>query len=231
MDEDEKFRGYRSNVKVDVTSGVVVNIRGGSQRVRATPARTLPVLRVSQRSIRNLKVANASEEVPDRPRSRGDCVGGERPCCFVSCKFNLYLDVDPQTGSLKLNFPDIGPEEMPARASCALDVASLGGTQLEVVGSAMNVTRERARQIEEIALARAEAEIRRLRLRTELQEASAGREVQGTPLALAQETESPGVNYARTPLGLQPGEEREEEGGAEDLRGWGRRGRGGEGRS
>ena len=41
-----------------------------------------------------------------RPRTRADCVNGPRPCLFVSCKHNLYLDVNPETGSIKLNFPD-----------------------------------------------------------------------------------------------------------------------------
>src|SRR5687768_1099494 len=41
-----------------------------------------------------------------RPRTRAECVSGPRPCLFVSCKHNLYLDVNPETGSIKLNFPD-----------------------------------------------------------------------------------------------------------------------------
>src|SRR5271170_95860 len=41
-----------------------------------------------------------------RPRTRAECVNGPRPCLFVSCKHNLYLDVNPETGSIKLNFPD-----------------------------------------------------------------------------------------------------------------------------
>ncbi|HZJ54956.1 MAG TPA: DNA-binding protein, partial [Myxococcaceae bacterium] len=42
----------------------------------------------------------------NRPRTRADCINGPRPCLFVSCKHNLYLDVNPETGSIKLNFPD-----------------------------------------------------------------------------------------------------------------------------
>src|SRR5689334_3476886 len=40
-----------------------------------------------------------------RPRSRAECAQGPRPCMFVSCKHHLYLDVNPATGSIKLNFP------------------------------------------------------------------------------------------------------------------------------
>ena len=81
-----------------------------------------------------------------RPKTRADCVSGPRPCSFVSCKYNLYLDVNPETGSIKLNFPDKELWELPY--SCALDVAEKGGITLEEVGEIMNLTRERIRQVE-----------------------------------------------------------------------------------
>ncbi len=81
-----------------------------------------------------------------RPRSRADCAHGPRPCMFVSCKHHLYLDVNPSTGSIKLNFPDKEIWEMDE--TCALDVADRGGLTLEEVGCIMNLTRERIRQVE-----------------------------------------------------------------------------------
>lgn len=81
-----------------------------------------------------------------RPRTRAECVSSERPCLFVSCKYNLYLDVNPQTGSVKLNFPD--KEIWELQYTCALDVADKGGITLEDVGDIMNLTRERVRQVE-----------------------------------------------------------------------------------
>ena len=81
-----------------------------------------------------------------RPRTRADCVNGPRPCLFVSCKHNLYLDVNPETGSIKLNFPDKEIQEL--EHTCALDVAEKGGITLEEVGEIMNLTRERIRQVE-----------------------------------------------------------------------------------
>jgi Sigma-70, region 4 len=81
-----------------------------------------------------------------RPRTRADCVNGARPCLFVSCKHNLYLDVNPDTGSIKLNFPD--KEIWELEYTCALDVAEKGGITLEEVGEIMNLTRERIRQVE-----------------------------------------------------------------------------------
>jgi len=88
-----------------------------------------------------------------RPRTRGDCSRVPRPCPFVSCIYNLYLDIT-QKGSLKLNFPKMKPEEMPI--SCALDVAEYGGCTLQEVGDALNICRERVRQIEEAALRKLE---------------------------------------------------------------------------
>jgi hypothetical protein len=81
-----------------------------------------------------------------RPRSRADCANGPRPCMFVSCKHHLYLDVNPGTGSIKLNFPD--KEIWELEETCALDVADRGGITLEEVGCIMNLTRERIRQVE-----------------------------------------------------------------------------------
>ncbi len=94
-----------------------------------------------------------------RPRTRADCEQAERPCPFVGCRHHLYIDVShPRTntkgdavsgGAIKFNFPDIEPHEM--QESCSLDVAQ-GAQTLEDVGVMMNVTRERVRQIEAIAI-------------------------------------------------------------------------------
>lgn len=85
-----------------------------------------------------------------RPRSRDECGTGPRPCPYVACKHHLYLDVNPDTGSIKLNFPDIPVWEM--KETCALDIADRGGVTLEEVGEILNLTRERIRQVEVIGL-------------------------------------------------------------------------------
>jgi DNA-directed RNA polymerase sigma subunit (sigma70/sigma32) len=54
--------------------------------------------------------------------------------------------VNPETGSIKLNFPD--KEIWELSETCALDVADRGGITLEEVGAIMNLTRERIRQVE-----------------------------------------------------------------------------------
>lgn len=96
----------------------------------------------------------------ERPTTRGDCLPGgrncARPCPWVSCNHHLYLDVDESTGSLKVNFPDLEPWEL--ADTCALDVADRAADEhvtatLARVGVAMNLTRERVRQIVERSLA------------------------------------------------------------------------------
>jgi len=65
----------------------------------------------------------------------------------VGCLYNLYLDVNEDTGSIKFNFPDLEPWEVDE--SCVLDVAARGEHTLEECGALMNLTRERIRQYEE----------------------------------------------------------------------------------
>lgn len=91
-----------------------------------------------------------------RPKTRGDCVDGIRPCPYVSCSQHLYLDVNPETGAIKLNFPHLEVWEM--EESCALDVADRGGITLEEVGEITNLTRERIRQVEVRGLAKIKAQ-------------------------------------------------------------------------
>lgn len=87
-----------------------------------------------------------------RPNHRRDCKVVARPCPHVSCKHHLYLDVLPETGSIKLNFPELEPWEL--EQSCALDLADRGEHTLDEVGICMNLTRERVRQIESAAFAK-----------------------------------------------------------------------------
>lgn len=100
-----------------------------------------------------------SDRVPyptdvERPRTRRDCLPGgcneARPCPFVTCKYNLLVDVDPRTGSLKINHPLAALDE--PRESCALDVADRGGMSLDEIGHLLDLSRERVNQIEERAL-------------------------------------------------------------------------------
>lgn len=104
---------------------------------------------------RDAKKLGPKERGPEqRPRCRGDCVDGPRPCPHVGCRYHLALDVSAKTGSLHLIRPETPVEEM--TASCALDVADDGPHTLEQVAGVFNVTRERGRQLETSAILNAE---------------------------------------------------------------------------
>lgn len=103
----------------------------------------------SAKHVRSLKVVGLPVEAYPRPRTRGECVDGPRPCPYAGCRHHLFLDVQG-SGNLKLNFPELEPGDLDE--SCSLDVADRREHSLDEIGQIMSVTRERARQIEERAL-------------------------------------------------------------------------------
>jgi hypothetical protein len=116
------------------------------RRRRTRPrSKTIAMKRLTREELRIGALMYPPVDEP-RPVTRSECRGDARPCPWVACKHHLYLDVNPETGSIKINFPDLEPWEM--RETCALDVAERGGITLEEVGEIMNLTRERIRQVE-----------------------------------------------------------------------------------
>ena len=121
-------------------------VRKGRRRLRARPrARTVAVKKITREDLRVGAILNPPVEM-ERPRTRAECRDEERPCPWLACKHHLYLDINPESGSIKLNFPDLEPWEL--KDSCSLDVADRGGITLEEVGQIMNLTHERIRQVE-----------------------------------------------------------------------------------
>jgi hypothetical protein len=143
-----------------------------SRRKREIRARTISVKRMTKREIEIGRMLYPETDYY-KPRARGECVDGPRPCPYVSCQHHLYLDVSPRTGAIKLNFPDLEVWEM--NETCALDVADRGGTTLEDVGAIMNLTRERIRQVEVKALAKLEALRDMMALRDYIDEGPVGK--------------------------------------------------------
>ncbi len=94
-----------------------------------------------------------------RPKTRGDCEGGIRPCPHVGCSHNLYLHVNPDNGHITMNFPELEPDEMDPNSSCALDVAECDGLTLEEVGKTLNLTRDAVRQIETLSIGKLREEM------------------------------------------------------------------------
>ncbi len=116
------------------------------RRRRERPrSKTIAMKRLTREELRVGAMMYPPVDIP-RPTSREECRGDARPCPWVACKHHLYLDINPETGSIKINFPDLEPWEL--KHTCALDVAERGGITLEEVGEIMNLTRERIRQVE-----------------------------------------------------------------------------------
>lgn len=136
-------QGYEVVIEERVESTGRVRRR---ERKRSAPrSKTIPIKSLTRATL--AAFALDAGEMPDiaRPKTRGDCIDGPRPCPWVGCKYHLFLDV-LDTGNLKLNFIDIEPEQM--IESCALDIADRGGLTLEDTGRLANLTRERVRQVE-----------------------------------------------------------------------------------
>ena len=116
------------------------------RRRRTRPrSKTIAMKRLTREELRQGALMYPPVDIP-RPESRAECREEMRPCPWVACKHHLYLDINPETGSIKINFPDLEPWEL--KHTCALDVAERGGITLEEVGEIMNLTRERIRQVE-----------------------------------------------------------------------------------
>jgi hypothetical protein len=112
---------------------------------RRSRAKTIAMKRLTKEELR-IGALLYPEKTYWRPATRGECANVARPCPYVSCKYHLYIDVNPATGSIKVNFPEREVWEL--QHSCALDVAQQGGITLEEVGEILNLTRERIRQVE-----------------------------------------------------------------------------------
>ncbi len=90
----------------------------------------------------------ASADHP-RPATRADCRTGPRPCPYVGCRHHLYLETKP-TGAITVSWPHLEPWEIPE--TCALDVAECGQHTLDEIGDLLNLSWERVRKIEKVAL-------------------------------------------------------------------------------
>jgi hypothetical protein len=157
MDESNAARKVDVDVEVeDDGSGSPETQTGSgrrSRRKRQVRARTVAIKQMRKDELR-LGAQLYPVRDYDRPRTRAECLNGERPCPFVGCKYHLYLDVSVR-GGIKFNFPDLEVWEL--AETCALDVAERpGGVTLEEVGAIMNLTRERIRQLEALGLERLE---------------------------------------------------------------------------
>lgn len=139
-----------SQAETDPAVDVPVISRKVAPRVRTKRSRprskTIALKRLTRAELRRGALEHPPVEGVERPLTRSECRDAPRPCPWVACKHHLYLDINPRTGSIKLNFPDLEPWEL--EHTCALDVAENGALTLEEIGLITNLTRERVRQVE-----------------------------------------------------------------------------------
>ena len=122
----------------------------------------------------NPEFAASEPEDYDRPRVRRDCLTAEqagdglgdgsnaaRPCPWISCRYHLYLDVNPETGTISYPFPDSEPWEI--QSTCALDLADEGEATLIAIGQLLAVSKEAIRLPEEKAIEKMQRSERRAR--------------------------------------------------------------------
>lgn len=86
----------------------------------------------------------------ERPKNRSECRDSPRPCPWVMCRHHLYLEVNPRTGSIRLNFPSSDVWDL--EQTCSLDIADKGANTLKEVGTVFKISRERVRQVETLGL-------------------------------------------------------------------------------
>ena len=149
--DDEDEMELETSADIDAGDEAAGEMPEVSRKIRRRRRRTRPrsktiaMKRLTREELRQGALMYPPVDIP-RPTSREECRGEMRPCPWVACKHHLYLDINPETGSIKINFPDLEPWEL--KHTCALDVAERGGITLEEVGEIMNLTRERIRQVE-----------------------------------------------------------------------------------
>ncbi|MEO8699253.1 MAG: sigma factor-like helix-turn-helix DNA-binding protein [Kofleriaceae bacterium] len=145
-DADEGDDGDAGDSDVAAGDAPEISRKVRRRRRRTRPrSKTIAMKRLTREELRVGALMYPPVDIP-RPTARSECKEEMRPCPWVACKHHLYLDINPETGSIKINFPDLEPWEL--KHTCALDVAERGGITLEEVGEIMNLTRERIRQVE-----------------------------------------------------------------------------------
>lgn len=97
---------------------------------------------------------DGDDPYPIKPKTRADCAKISRPCPYVGCKHHLYLNVI--RGRLKIvpkNDGYVADVLIAMEHTCSLDAADENrGMTLEEIGQIMEVSRERVRQVQNIAL-------------------------------------------------------------------------------
>lgn len=89
---------------------------------------------------RHLPIVIEDESSPSdvvRPRTRGECRGGIRPCPWAACRFHLALHVSEKSGRL---FEHPNPDAL--TDTCCLDVADRGEATEDQIAALLGLSRQ-----------------------------------------------------------------------------------------
>lgn len=82
----------------------------------------------------------------NRPKTRGDCIDGPRPCPWVSCRHHLGVDLFEKP--LRV----VEHEGWEERETCSLDVADAGESSMRTIAYLMGMKHQRVDQIERTSI-------------------------------------------------------------------------------
>lgn len=137
-------RNLLALVEEAVTEAIAFQYASWSHRATESRSRMLRVLQDQPRLV----------PVHDRPKTRADCSGVPRPCPYVGCKYNTYLEVK-KNGSILFRKPGLEPDEVDPLNSCVLDIIDRSGSvSCEEAGEALGVTRHQVASVEMDVLGR-----------------------------------------------------------------------------
>lgn len=107
-------------------------------------------------------------EPPDRPRTRGDCRDGIRPCPYALCRYHLANDDDGRhrprinAGMMAAIEHALEHDDTPTFPTCALDVAEGGESTVYEIAAAMGIWHSNVDPALESGLAKARESAERL---------------------------------------------------------------------
>lgn len=147
--------------RFDPVQGVIPMVRlwngdGGATARKCSPLKRARTINVGKLPLRQRQAAHTRSlwdvEIDKlRPKTRADCIDGPRPCPWVGCRYHMAFTVNPESGSIKETFPQLGIYSNPdgdglvvleqLAGTCALDVADRADDGTQGIGGLLSLYR------------------------------------------------------------------------------------------
>ena len=95
-----------------------------------------------------------------RPQKREDCIGGERPCPFISCRYHMLWALSSKKRNeapkdiLSMTDEEIVDKALSLSETCVLDVADNGRATFEYIAEILGMTRQAVDHIQNGSVAK-----------------------------------------------------------------------------